>query len=116
MTAEETAKRIIELAQEKKGQQIVLMDISKLSDFTDFFVVISGDSSIQIKAITDHIDEGMREVGVRYYQKEGYESLKWVLIDYVDVIVHVFSKQSREFYGVERLWADAEMSFISEAV
>lgn len=116
MTAQETAKRIIELAQEKKGQQIVLMDISELSDFTDFFILISGDSSVQIKAITDHIEEGMRMAGVRYYQKEGYQTLKWVLMDYVDVVVHILSKEAREFYGIERLWADAKMNFISEAV
>ena len=114
MTAQETANRIIELAQDKKGQQIILMNLSELSDFTDYFVVISGDSNIQIKAISDHIDEGMRKEGIRYYQKEGYQTLKWVLLDYVDVVVHIFSKEAREFYGIERLWADAEMNFISE--
>lgn len=114
MTAQETANRIIELAQDKKGRQIVLMDLSKLSDFTDYFVIISGDSNIQIKAITDHIEEGMRKKGIRCYQKEGYQSLKWVLLDYVDVVVHIFSKEAREFYSIERLWADAEMNFISE--
>jgi ribosome-associated protein len=114
LTSRETAKRIIKLAQDKKGQQIVLMDLSELSDFTDYFVLISGDSSIQIKAIADHIDEGMRKAGVRYYQKEGYQTLKWVLMDYVDVVVHIFSKEAREFYSIERLWADAKMNFISE--
>ena len=116
MTAQETANRIIELAQEKKGQQIVLMDISKLSDFADYFVLISGDSNTQIKAITDHIEEGLRKEGIRPYQKEGYQAFKWVLIDYVDVVVHVFSKEAREFYSIERLWADAKMNFISETV
>ncbi len=114
MTAQETANRIIELARDKKGQQIVLMDISELSDFADYFVIISGDSSIQIKAITDHIEEGMRKKGIRPYQKEGYQTLKWVLMDYVDVVVHVFNKEAREFYSIERLWADAKMNFISE--
>ena len=113
MTAQETANRIIELAQ-KKGQQIVLMDLSKISDFTDFFIIISGDSNVQIKALSDHIEEGLRKQGIRCYQKEGYQSLRWVLLDYVDVIVHIFSKEAREFYGIERLWADAEMKFLSE--
>ena len=115
MTAQETANRIIELAQDKKGQQIVLMDISELSDFADYFVIISGDSGIQIKAITDHIEDGMRKEGIKPYQKEGYQTLKWVLMDFVDVVVHVFSKEAREFYSIERLWADAKMDFISES-
>jgi len=115
LTAQETANKIIQLAQEKKGQQIVLMDISGLSDFTDYFVVISGDSNTQIKAIADHIQEGMRKNGVHLYQKEGYQSLKWVLLDYIDVVVHIFNRETREFYGVERLWADAEMNYISES-
>jgi ribosome-associated protein len=114
LTAQETANRIIELARDKKGQQIVLMDISELSDFADYFVIISADSSIQIKAITDQIEEGMRKEGIKPYQKEGYQNLKWVLIDYVDVVVHIFSKEAREFYSIERLWADAKMNFISE--
>jgi ribosome-associated protein len=115
LTAQETANQIIELAREKKGQQIVLMNISELSDFADYFVVVSGDSNTQIKAISDHIEESMRKKGVRLYQKEGYQTLKWVLLDYVDVVVHIFDKRTREFYGVERLWADAEMNFISES-
>ena len=115
MTSNDTAKRIIELAQEKKGQQIVLMDVSKLSDFTDYFVVISGDSSVQIKAIADHIEDELRSEGSFPYHKEGYQYLHWVLLDYIDVVVHIFQKESREFYAIERLWADAAIEFITDA-
>ncbi len=114
MTAKETARRIIELAQEKKGHQIVLMDIGDLSSFTQYFVIISGDSSLQIKAIADHIIEELKKEQMQPYSKEGYEYLRWVLLDYIDVVVHIFDRETREFYGIERLWADAKMEFISD--
>ncbi|MEJ2054145.1 MAG: ribosome silencing factor [Calditrichaceae bacterium] len=88
---------------------------SHFRDFGFCLEIVSGDSNTQIKAISDHIEESMRKKGVRLYQKEGYQTLKWVLLDYVDVVVHIFDKRTREFYGVERLWADAEMNFISES-
>ncbi|HHJ53631.1 MAG TPA: ribosome silencing factor [Caldithrix abyssi] len=114
MTAKETAQRIIELAQEKKGRQIVLMDMEKLSSFVQYFVIISGDSSLHIKAIADHIVDGMKEHRIRPYGKEGYEFLHWVLLDYIDVVVHIFDNETREFYAIERLWADAKMEFITD--
>ena len=114
MTARETADRIIELAQEKKGKQIVKMEIGEISSFADFFVLITGESSIQIKAISDHIDNELRLQNRYPVSKEGYQNLKWVLMDYSDVIVHIFDHESREFYAIERLWADAKMEFISD--
>jgi len=116
LTSLDTAKRVIELAREKKGKQIVLMDVTDISSFTDFFVVVSGESTIQIKAICDHIEDELRKESVYPYSKEGYENLNWVLMDYVDVVVHVFNNDTREFYGLERLWADAKMEFITEEV
>ena len=114
MDSKDTAKRIIELAQEKKGKQIVRMDISEISSFADYFVIITGESTTQIKAITDHIDNELRLQNVYPVSKEGYQNLRWVLMDYSDVIVHLFDHESREFYAIERLWADAKMEFISE--
>ena len=114
MSSQELAKRISILAQEKKGSQIVVINISKMSDFADYFVVISGSSSIQVKAICDHIEDELKSESIRSYHKEGYEYNNWVLLDYIDVIVHVFKHETREFYGIERLWADAEMEFIKE--
>ncbi len=114
MTAQETVQHIIEAAQEKKGRQIVKMDISKISTFADYFVIITGESGVHVKAIIDHIDDQLRDENVYPVSKEGYQNLKWVLMDYSDIIVHVFDHESREFYAVERLWADAEMEFISD--
>ena len=114
MSALETAKDIIKFAQEKKGKQIVQMDISELSSFADYFVIISGDSNIQIKAIADHIIDGLHVQGIFARNKEGMNNLNWVLLDYIDVVVHIFNNETREFYGLERLWADADIEFISE--
>lgn len=114
MTTQETVQLIIEAAQEKKGRQIVKMDISKISTFADYFVIITGESGIQIKALSDHIDDQLRRKNVHAISKEGYQNLKWVLMDYSDIIVHIFDHESREFYAIERLWADAEMEFISD--
>jgi len=114
LTAQETARRVVALAQEKKGRQIVLMDISKVSSFADYFVIITGASGTQIKAITDHIDNELRSENIYPVSKEGYQNLRWVLMDYSDVIVHILDHESREFYGIENLWADAKMEFISD--
>ncbi len=116
LSSEELARHIIEYAQEKKGHQIVLMNISKLTTIADYFVIVTGDSPTQVKAISDHIDDELRDLGVRSRHKEGYQFLNWVLLDYVDVIVHVLQPHTREFYAIERLWADAEMEYITEEV
>jgi ribosome-associated protein len=105
---------IVELAQEKKGKQIAIMDISKLTNIADVFVVISGDSDVHVKAITDHIDKSLKEEGVSLYHREGYQNLRWVLLDYVDIVIHIFQRESREYYGIERLWADAKIEFAME--
>ncbi len=116
MSATELAQRAVELALEKKGHQIVKMDISKLTNISDYFVVISGDSNIQIKAIADYIEDGLRNEGVHLYHKEGYQSLSWVLLDYVDVVIHIFNNESRAYYGIERLWGDAKIELVTETV
>ncbi len=114
MTPKELAKRISELAQEKKGKQIVLIDIKELTDYTDYFVVITGESGLQVRAIADHIEDELVKDGIKPFGKEGYEYQRWILLDYVDVVVHVFNHETREFYGIERLFADAKMEFITD--
>ncbi len=114
MTASKLANKITELALEKKGRQIVKIDIKDITDYADYFIVITGDSGLQIKAIVDHIEDELAKEGIKAYSKEGYEYQRWVLLDYVDVVVHVFNQQAREFYGIERLYADAKMEFITD--
>ncbi len=108
------AKKVAQLALEKKAEDIVIMDVRKLTSITDFFVICSADSSIQLKAIVDHIVEELDKKGVKAWHVEGYANLTWVLIDYVDVVVHAFLKQAREFYGLERFWGDAKFEYVTD--
>ncbi len=112
--AYKTARQVVEYALTKKAQEIWLMHIGHLSSIADYFVICQGDSEVQVKAIADAIVDGMQDEGITVWHREGYEYLRWVLLDYVDVIVHVFHKDTRSFYGLERLWGDAEKEIFSE--
>jgi len=114
LDAHELAYTIARLGLEKKGKQIVVIDLQKVSSFADFFVIMSGDSDTQIKALADHIMKKLKEEKIKIYHKEGMHSLRWVLLDYVDVIVHIFQNETREFYGLERLWGDAKLDFVMD--
>ncbi|MBT3518215.1 MAG: ribosome silencing factor [Candidatus Marinimicrobia bacterium] len=106
-------KQIVNLAQEKKAVQLVAMDVRGLSSITDYFVICSGDSEPQVKAIADNIRKGTPK---KPNHLEGYENLNWVLMDYFDVVVHVFGKDDRDYYNIEKLWADAPITeFTDEA-
>jgi len=107
-TSYELAKMIAELALEKKAEDIVVMDLSKLSGFTNYFVIATGNSDIHIKSLADYIEDELSQYKVKVWQKEGYVNLKWILMDYVDVVVHIFDAETREYYDLETLWADAE--------
>ena len=90
------------------------MDLRGLTPVTDFFVLCTGESDTQIKAIVDHVDDSLRIENTRPYHVEGYDQLNWVLMDYVDVVVHVFLAETRDYYGLEQLWADANVQEISD--
>lgn len=94
---------------EKKAKDVKILNVSDISPITDFFIICSANSSIQVKAIADEIEEKMEEKGNDLKHKEGYTSARWVLLDYGNVIAHVFNTEDREFYDLERLWADAQM-------
>ena len=114
MDSQELANTIAHLGLEKKAKQIVVSDLRELGGVTDFFVIMSGDSEPQLKAIADHIIKDLKGTDIRVYHKEGYDSLRWVLLDYVDVVVHIFKPDTREFYGLERLWGDAKIDFVMD--
>ena len=101
------AEKIADLIFNKKGYDVRIIDLRSLTTFSDFFVICSADSDTQVKAIADEIDKGLRDEGIKCWHKEGYMALSWVLLDYVDVVVHVFKKDAREFYNIEKLWGDA---------
>lgn len=104
------SKQIMETAykalDEKKGERITVIDISKVSSFADYFVITNGNSDTQMRALMDEVDEQMEKAGCQIKQKEGNHHGDWILMDYGDVIVHIFSKDSRSFYNLERIWRD----------
>ncbi|MEX2116001.1 MAG: ribosome silencing factor [Bacteroidota bacterium] len=109
MTSRMLAKHIASHAIGRKARNVVLMDLRKLSGATDFFVICTGDSDTQVKAIADGIQDGMSERGQSVWHSEGFQARQWILLDYVDVVVHVFHKEIRHFYNLERLWSDAKI-------
>ena len=114
MDSKKLSKKITELIFEKKGYDVVLLNLSKHSSFADYFIICSADSNTQVKAISDEIDKKLKDEGIRCWHKEGYQTLSWVLLDYVDVVVHVFKKDAREYYNLERLWGDVPIKKIAD--
>lgn len=104
-----TAYFIGSTASKKKAVDIKILNVKDISPIADYFVICSGNSSIHVRAIADEIEDKMAEKGINPDHKEGYQGAGWILLDYGDVIVHIFSAEYREFYGIERLWADAEV-------
>jgi ribosome-associated protein len=102
-----TAKQIVGFALEKKAFDVKLMDLRKITSMTDFFIVCSGSTGTQVKAIADSVTENCKKAGMSIHNVEGYDSLRWVLIDLVDVVIHVFQPEVRNYYQLERLWGDA---------
>jgi ribosome-associated protein len=113
-TASKTlAKKVIKIALAKKAEDIVLLDLKRLSSWTDYFLVCSAGSDVQARVIADAIIEGLDESGAVSHV-EGLETARWVLIDCFGVIVHIFLPEVREFYGLERLWGDAPREEFSD--
>ncbi len=100
-------ERAAELALELKAADVVVLDLRGISSATDYFLLATGQSDVQVKAIGDHIIGELKNQGVRPAHVEGLEGGRWVLIDYIDFVVHVFHPGAREFYQLELLWGDA---------
>jgi ribosome-associated protein len=109
VTARRLATLTAELAISKKASDVIVMDLKAISGPADYFVVCTAESDTQVKAIADAIQTGTDEIGIRPWHIEGLGALSWVLLDYVDVVVHVFLKETRLFYNLERLWSDAKI-------
>jgi len=105
-------KSIIKAVQEKKGENIVALDLRKIPEaVADFFVICEATSTIQIKAIADFVEETVkRDCGENPYKHEGYNALQWVLIDYVNIVVHIMQPETRKFYKLEEMWSDAALT------
>ncbi len=99
--------RAIDLAKDRKGRDMLLLDLRGISNATDYFLLVTGTSDTHVKAVADHILEELREDGVKPMHIEGVRTGRWVLMDYIDFVIHVFHPAAREFYQLERLWGDA---------
>jgi ribosome-associated protein len=97
----------IEAARSKKATELIVLDLRKTGAFTDFFLVCTGSNPRQVHAIADAVEQALKAGKVRPAHVEGYERAEWVLVDYFDFVVHVFSPGAREFYGLDRLWGNA---------
>lgn len=114
MNAKDLAQHAAEFALSKKAKDVVILDLTGLSDVTNFFVICTGESDTQVKAIADAVADGTRELDAKVWRREGLANLQWVLLDYVDVVVHVFQPKVREYYDIERLWGDAPRTVVAD--
>jgi ribosome-associated protein len=114
LTARTLAKQIADLMISKKAHNVVILDLKKITSAADYFVICSTDSDTQVKAVADAVRKGMEESNERVWHYEGYQALKWVVLDYVDVVAHIFYKEDRSFYNLERLWGDAKKTEVKD--
>ena len=113
MEAKQLAAAIAASLDKHKAEDLRVIGIGELSVIADYFVIATGTSSTQVKMLTDEIDYQLGQMGIEPHKIEGYRSENWIVLDYTDVIVHIFHTETREFYGLERLWADGEQVDIS---
>jgi ribosome-associated protein len=106
-SARPTAVAIAKAALDKKAEDVTVLDVRGLTSYADYFVVMTADSDRQASAIADHVEQTMKQQGVTKVGVEGYETGRWILVDYGDVVAHVMNRESRGFYDIEGLWADA---------
>lgn len=97
----------LKASQAKKGEGMVILDLRSISSFTDYFVIMQGNSKRQNMAICENVERELKEIDIRPESIEGRENAEWILMDYGNFIVHIFSKEAREYYSLEKLWGDA---------
>lgn len=114
LTPRALAVRAVELAQSKKAEDIVLIDLRTVTNFADYFVVCTANSDAQLRAVADAIVDGLAAARHKVWHSEGYGQNSWVLLDYVDVVVHVFLPETRQYYALDRLWGDAPMETFAD--
>jgi ribosome-associated protein len=107
MAPDAVARRAAQLAQDMKGQDVVLLDLRGVTDMSDYFLIVTGTSDTHVRAIAQHVEFEMKKAGAPAHHIEGAEQGRWALLDFVDVVVHVFHPTLRQFYQLERLWGDA---------
>lgn len=100
-------KTIINAIKDKLGENIVILDIKKVSTISEYFIIASADNERKVSAIAKNVEDEMKNISYSAYSKEGYDTQKWIVLDYGECIVHIFKNEERAFYDLERLWKDA---------
>lgn len=109
MTSKEMAKTALKGLEDKKAEDIRVIDISAVSVMADYFIIASGKNHNQVQAMADSVEEKLQKVGIHPRQIEGYQTANWILMDFNDIIVHVFNEEDRMFYNLEKIWLDGKM-------
>lgn len=107
---------IVKSIDDKLGEDIVVLDISKITSICDYFIIASAPSSRQVKSIADEVQDKLTLMGVEPSHVEGYQGARWILLDYRDVVVHIFHEEDRAFYNIERIWRDGELVDIDKII
>lgn len=110
----ELVKKVVEALEDKKAEDISVIDIKEISTIADYFIIANGSNSNQLTAMQDAVDEAMYKNGVHQKQVEGNNNSTWILMDYQDIIVHLFSSEDRLFYDLERIWRDGKVIDIAD--
>lgn len=108
LTSKEIAHAAIEALEDKKGEDIKVIDISEVSILADYFIIASGNNRNQVQALCDNVEEKLGRMGIIKKQIEGYDNGNWILVDYRDIVIHIFDKENRLFYDLERIWRDGK--------
>ena len=114
LSAQDLARAAARLTLTKRAEDVAILDLRELDGVADFFVLATGNSEVQVRAIADAVDEGMDALGAKVWHSEGYEARRWILLDYVDVVVHVFHAKAREYYLLDKLWGDARRENVTD--
>lgn len=114
METMELAKKICKATSDKKAGNIIIMDMRGLTFSTDYFVICNAPTATQVRAIADNVEEELAKENVHFSHKEGYHEGEWILLDYGDVVVHIFKNENREYYALEKLWGDAKITNYEE--
>ena len=114
MDINEITKKICKAASKIKAENIIVMNMNGIMFSTDFFVICNASTATQVRAIADNIEEELLKNGIKFNHREGYHEAEWILLDYGDVVAHIFKTESRNYYALEKLWGDAEIKNYEE--
>ena len=115
MTSKELTKLAVAALEDRKAEDVTVIDISEISPIADYFIIANGTNQNQLQAMRDAADEALYKAGVKVQQIEGNQSSTWILMDYGDIIIHIFSKEDRLFYDLERTWRDGKVAMSARA-